>query len=107
MSKFRKKPVVIDALQLSRDNWDEMRTFAKTGKIANGKPEFCFIDTDGHRSSFEMSDADILGLIIPTLEGIMGASEGDWIIKGVKGELYPCKNDIFEATYEPVEEEKS
>lgn len=41
-------------------------------------------------------------LLIPTLEGVMEASEGDYIIKGVKGEFYPCKPDIFEATYEPV-----
>lgn len=40
---------------------------------------------------------------IPTLEGLMIASEGDWIIRGVKGEIYPCKPDIFEATYEAVE----
>ncbi len=41
-------------------------------------------------------------LEIPTLEGTMHASQGDWIIRGVKGELYPCKPDIFEATYEPA-----
>jgi hypothetical protein len=40
---------------------------------------------------------------IPTLEGLMVGIEGDWIIRGVKGELYPCKPDIFAATYEPVE----
>ena len=42
-----------------------------------------------------------LGIDIPTLEGTMHANPGDWIIRGVKGELYPCKPDIFEATYEP------
>ncbi len=41
---------------------------------------------------------------IPTLEGVMKASPGDWIITGVKGEKYPCKPDIFKATYEPVED---
>jgi hypothetical protein len=45
-------------------------------------------------------------LDIPTLEGIMHADIGDWIITGVKGEQYPCKPDIFEQTYEPVVEEK-
>ena len=44
-------------------------------------------------------------LDIPTLEGVMHANPGDWIIRGVKGELYPCKPDIFEASYEPVEGE--
>ena len=42
------------------------------------------------------------GLYITTLEGVMKASKGDWVIKGIKGELYPCKPDIFEATYEPA-----
>jgi hypothetical protein len=44
-----------------------------------------------------------ISLSIPTLEGTMQASENDWIIRGVKGELYPCKPDIFAATYEPAE----
>jgi len=44
-----------------------------------------------------------LGLDIPTLEGVMHASPGDWIIRGIQGELYPCKPDIFAATYEPAE----
>ncbi len=43
---------------------------------------------------------------IPTLEGRMRANIGDWIIRGMKGEVYPCKPDIFEATYEPVAEVK-
>lgn len=43
------------------------------------------------------------GMVIVTLEGAMTASPGDWIILGVKGEVYPCKPDIFEATYEPAE----
>ncbi|MEE7714225.1 hypothetical protein V3J85_23230 [Bacillus sp. 5001] len=41
---------------------------------------------------------------IPTLEGVMTADEGDWIIRGVQGEFYPCKPDIFAATYEPTQE---
>jgi len=45
-----------------------------------------------------------IGMKIPTLEGVMKAEENDFIIKGIKGELYPCKPDIFEATYEAVEE---
>ena len=44
---------------------------------------------------------------IETLEGVMKANKGDWIIRGVKGELYPCKPDVFEMTYEEVTEEKS
>ena len=80
--KFRKKPVVIDAIQWTEDNYEEICQFAKgilIDPLGDGK------------------------LKIPTLEGNHIASINDWIIKGVKGELYPCKPDIFEQTYEPVE----
>jgi len=92
MSKFRKKPVVIEAVQLRWDTWDEMCDFAGVGNLTDNKPE-------------GKMDGLAIGLLIPTLEGLMVASENDWIIKGVKGELYPCKPDIFEATYEKVKEE--
>lgn len=91
--KYRKKPVVIEAVQLTWDTWDEMCEFAGVGKLSEGKPE-----------GFSPSDnTNRIGLRIPTLEGLMEATHGDWIIRGIKGELYPCKPDIFEATYEPVE----
>lgn len=89
--KFRKKPIVIEALQLRWENWNEMCEFAGVGKLADGKPEG------------RLSGGNI-GMDIPTLEGLHHASEGDWIIRGVKGELYPCKPDIFAATYETAEE---
>ena len=79
--KFRKKPVVIEAVQ-----W--------TGKNGSEVAAFC----PGIQFDFAMDDA-----YIKTLEGEMIASAGDWIIRGIKGEFYPCKNDIFEATYEAVE----
>lgn len=90
MAKYRKKPVVIEALQLRWDTWDEMCDFIGVGKLEDGKPEGC---QDGVR----------IGLNIPTLEGLMHADENDFIIKGVQGEFYPCKPDIFEATYEKVD----
>lgn len=90
--KFRKKPVVIEAVQLRWDTWSEMCKHAGVGKLEDGKPEG------------KMGDNNAIGLVIPTLEGLMTASENDWIIRGVKGELYPCKPDIFEATYERVQE---
>lgn len=82
--KFRKKPVVIEAVK-----WDgTMNTYIKIlglnrlqrgiRKVASGE------------------------MFIDTLEGEHEAKIGDWIIQGVKGELYPCKSDIFEMTYEPV-----
>jgi len=85
---FRKKPVVIEAMQLD----------GKTVDVAKWLTE--------HRQAFR-SDTDPFDsrqdiLHIPTLEGEMTASPGDWIIKGVQGEFYPCKPDIFDATYEPA-----
>lgn len=86
--KFRKKPVVIEAFQ-----W--------TG--AFGHWEQWLYEYRGPSGSIARSH-DNGTLVIPTLEGDMTAMPGDWIIKGVKGEVYPCKPDIFEATYEPVNE---
>lgn len=84
MSQYRKKPVVIDAIQYDG-------TFPLD--FLKGEEEVYF-------------DADLGKLAIRTLEGTMHADVGDWIIRGVKGEVYPCKPDIFDATYEPVEEPK-
>ena len=85
--KYKKKPVIIDAIQWNGKGNYELAVFLDGNnwkhKIAtNEKPE-C--------------------LIIETLEGKITASIGDFIIKGVKGEFYPCKPDIFEMTYEKVE----
>jgi hypothetical protein len=82
MSKFRKKPVVIEAVQYTGDNEQEIWRFCSTAEAHNDMP--------GH------------WMLIPTLEGNMVVSPGDWVIRGVKGEFYPCKPDIFEATYEPA-----
>ena len=79
--KFRKKPIVIEAVQWTGDN---------VGEIA----EFC------PRADIGLGNNTVLYLIIPTLEGDHRANVGDWIIRGVKGEFYPCKPDIFEMTYE-------
>lgn len=89
--KYRKKPVVIEAVQLRWDNWSEMCEHAGVGLMVDGKPEGQY-----------GPDGKMISLAIPTLEGVMIATENDWIIRGVKGELYPCKPDIFEATYEKV-----
>lgn len=98
--KFRKKPVVIEAVQLRWDTWDEMCTFAGVGP-EDGKPHGCYVDAAGKATDKPTS---IMGMRIPTLEGTMLATENDWVIRGVNGELYPCKPDIFEKTYEPVGE---
>ena len=82
--KFRKKPVVIEALQW--DGWNEL-------EMSGFCPGASYKDYGGGPY-----------LQVITMEGTMTASPGDWIIKGVKGEFYPCKPDIFAATYEAVEE---
>ena len=84
--KFRKKPVVIEAEQFTDDNKDRCFNFVRCN---------CTADRDGN---------GLPVLRIQTLEGDMTASLGDWIIRGVRGEFYPCKPDIFAATYEAVED---
>lgn len=101
MPKFRKKPVVIDAVK-----WDGTEpTFLNVVLpfLADGRKDFKHLpNPDGYvDNGIGVSQAQVH---IPTLEGTMLASPGDWIIKGVNGEFYPCKPDIFEKTYEPVEE---
>lgn len=91
MAKYRKKPVVIDAFRLAHHempDWflgrkatNEITTHNEDGRWRGG-PDYALINT---------------------LEGQMRAEAGDYIIKGVKGDIYPCKPDIFEATYEPAE----
>ena len=112
MAKYRKKPVVIDAMKLSWETWEEMSAFIGVGGLAQGKPEGVWVDMRGRPISVELFDADSdsnpramgIGMQIPTLEGLRLAQPGDWIVKGVKGEFYPIKDDIFEQTYELVEE---
>lgn len=86
--KFRKRPVVVEAVQLTRENASEVWGWASEAFSA-GQARDVIIDADD-------------GLTIKTLEGDMRASFGDWVIKGVKGEFYPCKDEIFAATYEPA-----
>lgn len=81
MAEYKKKPVVIEAIRFTGSNYEEIREFI-------GKNTLC-------------SD---LSIVIPTLEGDMVAQKGDYIIKGVHGEFYPCKPDIFNETYEVVSE---
>lgn len=85
--KFRKKSVVVEAYRLPSAGEDVPHSF------------YDWVDEVGF-SQWE-SDRDE-GLLIKTLEGVMRADPGDWIIKGVAGEFYPCKPDIFAATYEPA-----
>lgn len=91
--KFRKKPVEIEAMR-----------FLAVPKGIDGKYDagtlLKWLEKNKVNFDFYGGSAEIK---IHTLEGIMTASLGDWIIKGVKGEFYPCKPDIFELTYEPAD----
>lgn len=84
--RFRKRPVEIEAVQLTREDFGAARDFVPLELFAAAG-----LGPDGRAF-----------LKIRTLEGTMRADEGDWIIRGVAGEFYPCKPDIFEATYERV-----
>lgn len=98
--KFRKKPVVVEAVQWSGNNLDEVLKF-----IADEKGSFEHLPKTGGNIKAGVGHTPADGcLFIPTLEGDMCASPNDWIIKGVKGEFYPCKPDIFEMTYEKAED---
>lgn len=96
--KYRKKPVVIDAIQWSGENHREMFDF-----LTNYENTIEYMQTSGENFYIDHNKVQG-GLIIKTLEGEHIANIGDYIIKGVKGEFYPCKPDIFEQTYEMVVE---
>ena len=92
--KYRKKPVVVDAMQFTGVNYQALSLWGVGFPNADGwnlPPRFNIkVKQDG--------------IVICTLEGDMTARPGDWIIRGVKGEFYPCRDDIFKATYEPAGE---
>ena len=95
IKKYVKKPVEVEAIQLKEDNIIEV---------------FDFLDGANYKETKSAEELQYFSkamleqgyIEIETLEGIMKASFGDYIIKGVKGEFYPCKPDIFQATYEEV-----
>lgn len=94
MSKFRKKPVVIEAI-----TFEEFVEYGKQNStnIVNGMA--WSFDYKGHPITHENDEC----YLIPTAEGIMNFTPNDMLITGIKGEIYPCKKDIFEQTYEPAE----
>ena len=98
--KYLKKPIIIEAMQLRYDNWSEMCDFAGVGKLTDNKPTGCYVVSDGNALP-DGQASDEIGMLFPTLEGLMLVRQNDYVIRGIKGELYICKPDIFEATYEP------
>lgn len=94
--KYRKKPVVVEAIRFDGFNYLEIKHFINDQEI-------CEVEIND--IAWEAGKAPpIADIHINTLEGKMKANVGDYIIKGVNGEFYPCKTDIFEKTYEKVEE---
>lgn len=88
MNKYRKKPVVVEALQFDGENYAEIFNWM------SGIHEF---------GDYSLISPDEPGFFIKTLEGEHKCSVGDYVIRGIKGEFYPCKPDIFEQTYEAYE----
>lgn len=94
IKNYRKKPVVIEALQFTGDNYTEVMLFVGK-KLNSSRPP----------SAMEKSEdlpPEAYNITIPTLEGDHLAIKGDFIIKGIAGEFYPCKPEIFQQTYEEV-----
>ena len=89
MAHYRKKPVVIEAIQFD-------------GSAESALEIGLWTDGTVRVVGQDMPTGRVNALHVQTLEGNMYADVGDWVIKGVKGEFYPCKPDIFEATYEPA-----
>lgn len=85
--KYSKKPIVVEAIEVTEGNWEEICKFVKEEAFGGG----IYLD--------DKTFKPILGLKIKTLEGVMLAKRGDYIIKGVNGEFYPIKKEIFKKTY--------
>lgn len=83
MAKFKRKPIVYEAVQWTGENIEEISKFANSAQVSRM--------------------VGVSELVIETLGGNMIAEAGDWIIKGVKGEFYPCKPDVFQESYELAE----
>lgn len=89
--KYRKKQIIIEAVQWTGKNFDEVSNFMQF--------------FHGHKKAYEdaQEGSEQSGkYYIMTPEGVMTASKGDWIIRGINGEFYPCKPDIFEKSYDPA-----
>ncbi len=99
MSRYRKKPVEIEAIKFDDpDSYMAICAWARSHGVKSDRD-------DGPASTPSLEELfrfETPIMLVRTLEGTMAANPGDWIIRGVKGEFYPCKPDIFEATYEPA-----
>jgi len=97
MAKYRKKPVIVEAFQITEENKNNLEDWLEWLRKARRKWSWrkgAIWRRQGDREK---------RLLCGTLEGVVGIEWGDWIIKGVNGEIYPCKDEIFQKTYEIVE----
>ena len=105
MSKYRKKPIVIEAFQMTKkrrsDNSSWPAWLHAAWNLPVAETGAMFSSADG------CLEGELDAVFINTLEGVHKVSWDDWIIQGIGGELYPCKPDIFEATYDAVAEERA
>lgn len=90
--KFRKKPVVIEAIQFTRKSFNDIVKWIDAERTT-------MVEWD-----YDSKIDDDTYIVIKTLEGNMKVNLTDWVIRGVKGEFYPCKDDIFKMTYEECSE---
>ena len=106
MPMFRKRPVTVEARQFAGSTGDVLGVYQWIESHTAGSFEpLAVLDGDMPAPESGVSiDPGTGELLIATLEGVMRASIGDWIIRGVAGEFYPCKDSIFTATYEPADE---
>jgi len=104
--KYRKKPIVIEAFQMTlytrwhKDDWPMWLNDAWNMEPSEGA---VWVDDSKPNAKGQQSANE---LFCGTLEGVCSIALGDYIIRGVKGEIYPCKPDIFEATYDPIKEDE-
>ena len=105
MKRYRKRPVEVEAVRFdgTPESGDAIISWANDPGVKSVEFHPFLADTFRGDPKVYVAHPDPY-MRIETLEGTMVASVGDWVIRGVKGEYYPCKPDIFEATYEPVEE---
>ena len=89
--KYRKRPIEIEAVRLNG-----------AGRLEGDMPDW--IVQPALRGEIQYTHTQEAGLHVKTLEGVMRAGPGDWLIRGVQGEIYPCKDEVFRETYEPVYE---
>lgn len=104
--RFRKRPIVVDAFQMTRERrWDisEWPDWVKHAWFVGPQEGGLWVD----ETTPIRNDQFAAGLMCGTLEGICRVQWNDWIIRGIKGEIYPCKPDIFDETYDPIPDEET